>query len=584
MSLADQLQEAIKMHQGGDLDGAKKIYQEYLAQDEDNIYVLHLLGNIFLQENAPREALDLFNRSIAINPNYSNVYHDRGIALHNLGLLSLASDNFKQLIILEPKNALAYQNHGRILQKLEKIPDALESFSQAIALKPDLVVAYFDLGVLFNKMNQVPLAIENYDHAILLKPDYVDAYYNRGIAYHTIEELSKAISNYDQAIKLNPDFIDAYYNRGIAYQSLEEYALAIMDYTKVVNLDPHYEAAYVNRGIAYYLQQFPDQAIVNYDQALKITGHNPEALFNKGLALLMKGDLLGGFELYEWRFRGGVKELQDIRFTNPIWDGTQSLANKSILLHGEQGLGDIIQFCRYVPLVARHGAKVILQVPEALKWLLSNLEGCSQVLTEGEQRPDVDYECALMSLPHLFKTTIETIPSPGAYIIADPQKIEHWERILGPKLKPRIGIVWSSVSAFTKDLARSIPLSQFITIVLPDKYEYICLQKIVKEDDIGILKSNPAIRFFGDDLSDMSDTAALIQTLDLVITVDTSVAHLAAALGKATWILNRLDSCWRWQLDRKDSPWYSCVKLYRQVNTGDWQTVLENVRTDLAEN
>ena len=289
--------------------------------------------------------------------------------------------------------------------------------------------------------------------------------------------------------------------------------------------------------------------------------------------------------LYEsrWDLENSSEIVGKRSFDRPTWLGIDSLKDKIILLYAEQGLGDSIQFCRYVKLVAGLGSKVILEVPQSLAGLMKGLEGVSQLVIKGEGLPHFDYQCPLLSLPLAFKTNVNTIPNPRGYINLDnhPKKIMEWKERLGLKSKPRVGLVWSGNSNHKNDHNRSLLLRDILPF-LPNQYEYISLQKEVREVDQLTLNSNPHILSFTSHLNDFLDTAALIDNLDLVISVDTSVAHLSAALEKKTLVLLASVPDWRWLLDREDSPWYPSMKLYRQPAVGDWNSVLERIQLDLG--
>jgi ADP-heptose:LPS heptosyltransferase len=263
-----------------------------------------------------------------------------------------------------------------------------------------------------------------------------------------------------------------------------------------------------------------------------------------------------------------------------LWLGAESLVEKTILLHAEQGLGDTIQFCRYIPLVAQLGAKVILEVQRPLLKLLKGLEGVSQVVAAGDMLPTFDYQCPLLSLPLAFKTELHTIPPIAQHITSDTGKVTKWQTKLGEKTQPRVGLVWSGSAGHQNDHNRSLSLSQLLSH-LPSNIEYVCLQKEIRAIDKELLAQHTQIKYFGDALEDFTDTAALCELVDLVISVDTSVAHLAGTLGKPAWVLVTLTPDWRWLLERDDSPWYPSVKVYRQDKANDWNGVLDRARSDL---
>ena len=283
-------------------------------------------------------------------------------------------------------------------------------------------------------------------------------------------------------------------------------------------------------------------------------------------------------------------KIQDIsktagirNFPQPLWLGEQLLKDKTILLYAEQGLGDTIQFSRYIPLVAKLGAKVILEVQHPLVKLLKDLEGVDQIVAKGDTLPAFDFLCPLLSLPLAFKTAMNTIPSVSEHINSDAENVAIWQTKLGEKSKPRVGLVWSSVSSFKNYHIRDITLLELLSALPKEGFEYICLQKEIKEIDKDTLKANPQIKFFGHLLHDFSNTAELIECLDLVISTCTSVPHLSCSMGKETWLMLSYVPDWRWLLDKDDSPWYPSAKLYRQEEIGNWNGVFEKVKSDLEK-
>jgi hypothetical protein len=297
--------------------------------------------------------------------------------------------------------------------------------------------------------------------------------------------------------------------------------------------------------------------------------------------LLFQGDFDRGWRGYEWRWKNarrlGIGEVRN--FKQPLWLGEESIAGKRLLLHSEAGLGDTVHFCRYVTLSAARGATVLLEVQPPLLGLLANLEGVSQVIAKGSPLPPFDYHCPLLSLPLAFKTTLDTIPAPAKYLQTDKAKVAQWRTLLGERTRPRVGLVWSGNPNNPMDERRSIPLADWVAR-LPPEFQYFCLQKDLRETDAAVLDSSSSIFWF-DDLPDFSTTAALCECMDVVISVDTSVAHVSGALGQRTWVLLAFTPDWRWLRDRDDTPWYPSVKLYRQKAVGDWNEVLARVAADL---
>lgn len=384
----------------------------------------------------------------------------------------------------------------------------------------------------------------------------------------------------------------AHSNRGLVHKELGRYEAALADYNRAIDLSPDCAEAHSNRGIVLQELNQPEAAVASYDRAIAISPDYAQAYLNRSLALLLQGELERGWTDYEWRVKtkDGRSERRD--FLQPRWLGAESLVGKTVLLHCEQGFGDTLQFCRYAKLVADMGAKVLLQVPRALKDLLGTLDGVGQLLLPNEPLPDFDFHSSLMSLPWAFKTTLATIPNQVPYLRASERKRRIWRQRIGDSDKLQIGLVWSGgfrpnqPSVWAVNNRRNIPLTKLATILRSDCTFYSLQKGQPAESELADWIANgnePQIVDLTASLHDFSDTAALIAELDLVISVDTSVVHLAGALGKPVWLLNRFDTCWRWLLERTDSPWYPTITLYRQERMGDWDSVLQRVRSDLEK-
>ncbi|HWE71627.1 MAG TPA: tetratricopeptide repeat protein [Stellaceae bacterium] len=377
-------------------------------------------------------------------------------------------------------------------------------------------------------------------------------------------------------------------------RKLRRLEAALADYGKAISIRPDHAEAYNNRGNALQELQRLDAAAADYTRAIAIRPDYADAYWNKAFTALVQGDYATGFKLYEWRWKVGNFNMEQRCFAQPLWLGDAPLQSKKILLHSEQGLGDTIQFCRYASLAAVAGAEVFLQVPRSLASLLKDLEGASLILTPDDPLPDFDYHCPLLSLPLAFKTVVGTIPHPTSYLHADPAKARTWQERIGERNKPKIGVVWSG--GFRANPlqgwgvigeSRNIPLDRFARTLSGIDADFFSLQKgDPAESEIRGRESEywplGNLHNFAAELTDFSDTAALMANLDLIVSVDTAAAHLAAALGKSTWILNRFDTDWRWLLYRDDSPWYRSVKLYRQDESQRWEPVLQRVAAELT--
>ena len=503
------------------------------------------------------------------------------LALHQKGQLAQAKAGYQQILKIQPEHFDSLHLLGVIAKQTNNPQQAVELIDKAIEINPNVAATYSNRGNALKELKQLDAAVASYDKAIALNPNYVEAHTNRGIALQELNQPGAAIASYDKAIALNPNYAEAHFNLGVALQELKQLDAAVAGYDKAIALKPDYAEAYSNRGVALEELKQLDAAVASHDKAIALKPDYADAYWNKSLALLVGGDLEKGWELFEWRWKRNSFTAPNRNFTQPLWLGTETIKGKTILLHSEQGLGDTIQFFRYVKLVADLGAKVILELETPLIPLLSSSASDLQVVARGLALPAFDFHCPLLSLPLAFKTSLATIPSAQAYLRVAVSKASEWADKLGVKVKPRAGLVWSGSTIHKNDFNRSIKLSALVPF-LPESVEYFSLQKEVREYDQVTLQGYPAIRHFGDELNDFSDTAALCEQMDVVISVDTSVAHLSAALGKATWVLLPYAPDWRWLLDREDTPWYPSARLFRQRANGGWASVFEEVNAALA--
>jgi tetratricopeptide (TPR) repeat protein len=425
-------------------------------------------------------------------------------------------------------------------------------------------------------------AVTLYDQAIALDPARAEPYYKRANALKDLGRLDPAVASYDQAIERKPDYAHAYCNRGVVQHRLGSLADAVSSLDRAIALAPADAFAHYNRALVMQDCSRWNEALASYDQAVAINPEFADAQFNRSLALLFQGNFARGWAGFEWRWKNAQRLAIGAprNFPQPLWLGEAPIAGKRLLLYREQGLGDTLQFCRYATLCAAEGATVLLEVQASLVDLLANLEGVSQVIATGGVLPPFDYQCPLMSLPLAFNTTLDTIPAPPKYLHNDTAKVARWRTLLGERTRPRIGLVWSGNANNPIDERRSIRLADWVAH-LPPEFQYFCLQKDVREADRAVLASSPVIFSYDDDLLDFANTAALCECLDIVISVDTSLAHLSGALGRRTWVLLPFTADWRWLRDREDSPWYPSMKLYRQKAFGDWNEVFARVAADL---
>lgn len=390
--------------------------------------------------------------------------------------------------------------------------------------------------------------------------------------------IEESVARYAQCIALRPGFAPAHNNLGLALLALDRLEEADAEFRKAIECDPGYVEAHYNLGIALREQSRPEDALVSYERALALRPGHASSRWNKALALLQLGRLEQGWPLYETRL-SKMPALSRSLADRPVWTGRESPVGRTVLLRAEQGLGDALQFCRYAPMLASTGARVVLEVPESLVTVMSTLAGVDRVIVRGTVLPDYDLLSPLLSLPLCLGARADTIPWAGPYLSAAQDRIAHWTLRLGKRSSPRIGIAWSGNPSHANDRQRSIAVEQLRPLASPG-LELISLQNVLRPEERPHL-SALGIRHFGDEIRDFGDTAALCSLVDLVVSVDTSVAHLAGAMGRPTWILLPRPADWRWFLDREDSPWYPSVRLYRQHARRDWSQVIEAVRAGL---
>jgi Tfp pilus assembly protein PilF len=397
------------------------------------------------------------------------------------------------------------------------------------------------------------------------------------VTYYELEEYEEAIKNYDRALELNPDNANIYSNKSIVYRSMKRYEDAFKSLDCAIKLKPDLAAAYSNRGLVHSELKQYKTAIKDFDRAIELEPTIGDAYWNKSNLKILEGCYGEGWQLFEWRWKTTFLNLQPRDFKQPLWLGQESITNKIILIHHEQGLGDSIQFSRYIPLLEKYNPKeIILDSPQPLISILSSLRGNFKIITLGDPLPHFDYYCPIMSLPLAFKTALESIPSEIPYLFADEDKISLWAEKPGLKIKPRVGLVWSGFKGHKNDRNRSLSLRQLDSIFsLP--FEFHSLQKEIRDHDLEVLNSYDQIHQHQDELIDFSDTAALIHHLDLIVSVDTSVAHLAGAMGKKVFLMLPYAPDYRWMDNRPDSPWYPTMRLFRQPKIDDWASVIYEI-------
>jgi tetratricopeptide (TPR) repeat protein len=536
---------------------------------------------------------------------------DQGIAAAVAGDFDSALACFSAITRSNPQDAVALHNHGRVLVDLKRLDEAADYFRRALAAQPHWPEARFNLGVTLNQLGRHQEVLDALESGAPVSPQNYDLHFNRGVALLNLDRFEEALLSCTQALSCRPDDFGALLNRGTALVGLDRDDEGLACFERARALNANHPAAWVNVGVALHALDRPHEAIECVQRALSTDPGNADAWHNLGCALealdrrqeartackaalgidphhaaalqqasladLADGRLLEGFKAYENRWKVLPYRTFKLDTAAPLWLGDAPLAGRRLLVYAEQGLGDTLQFVRYVPLLAAHdGAQVVLRAPAVLLPLLETLPGAVELVAESQPLPAHDFRCPLLSLPLVFGTTLQTIPAQIPYLRADPARAAQWACRLEPRTgRPRIGVVWRGGTVFKRRALRDMRLQNLSPLFELDA-QFISLQKEIPEEDRALLGRLPVAQH-GESLRDFADTAALVENLDLVIAVDTAVAHLAGALGKPVWIMSRLAGCWRWLRDRGDSPWYPTARLFRQREFKNWESVVQEV-------
>jgi tetratricopeptide (TPR) repeat protein len=633
MNVTSTFSMAVQRHRAGELKEAEALYKQILAQDPRHAPSLHLLGLVALQAGRADLSVELIGQAITIQPNEAEFHLNHGVALDKLGHLEDAVNAYRRSLALKSDYTQALSNLGNALRRQGKYPDAIAMLRRALSVSPDFADAHNNLGLALQASGATNEAIEAFTQAvarsqsaefmlnlgsalhsagrltdaiaiyrrILAKsPLFPEAWRSLGEALRTTGQLDDAAAACRQAVAIRPDMAPAHHELGrVLYQAndldgaIAAYRAAIQhgdvaeyhnnlaaalysrgdaetaaaEYRIALAMRPDYAQASNNLGSALkQLEQFDDAAAA-FNRALELRPDYAAPHWNLGLLRLLLGDFPGGWPEYEWRWQ--VRELNppQIKSPRPRWDGTD-LNGRRILLYTEQGFGDAMQFVRYVPLVVKRGGKVILCCQPELLPLLKTVEGVEAAALMDQQTPDFDVHYPLMSLPALFSTTLADIPAAIPYLHPDPEKVQWWNQRLAGDDRLKIGLVWAGLAKHAHDRHRSIAPELLAPLAKTRPARFVSLQKGRPNSPAPQLPME--MDDWTNDLKDFSDTAALVANLDLVITVDTAVAHLAGAMGKPVWVLLQKVPDWRWMLNRSDSPWYPTVRLFRQPTRGDW--------------
>jgi Tfp pilus assembly protein PilF len=509
----------------------------------------------------------------------------KGLSLQNARNFEDAKVAYEKILIINPNHFDANHLLGVIFYETKDFNKSLDLISKAIEINSKIALPYNNLALTLSELGEQDSAIKSFEIAITLKPDYFEAFYNLGnLLLNKMKAYELAIQSYDQCLKINGNYLQAYLNKGNAYKELNCYELALDSYNHVINIKPDFFDAIYNKGLVLQKMGKHDEARITLERLVHLNPNHIPAKWALSLCQLVLGDFENVLKNYETRFIN--PELSDSfiqrNLSGAAWSGDQCIQNKKIFIYSEQGLGDTLQFARYCSLLSKLGAKVILETQKPLQNILNGLSGIDQLITTGDEIPNHDFYCPLLTLPLALKTNLSNIPCDDSYISSNQEFLDKWKKFLGPAKKFRIGLIWSGNQHHKNDVNRSISLNSFSKL-LNHNNEFFSLQKEVRSTDLEILSNLNEINHLGDKLIDFCDTAAVCDLMDLVITVDTSVAHLSAALGRHTWLLLPFNPDWRWLLNTSKSPWYPTVRIFRQPSPGDWDSVINEVKIALEE-
>jgi tetratricopeptide (TPR) repeat protein len=571
----------IAAYELGRLEDAIADYDRAIALRPDYAAAFSNRGNALGKLLRHEEALASYDRALALQPDHVDALNNRGITLRGLGRLEASLASHNAALKLRPADPDALVSRGLTLHELDRLDEALASHDRALALQADHVKARVNRGAVLHALGRLDDAMACFERVLRDHPDNVEALTNRGTALHDLARYGEALASHDQAIAVRPDDAVALDNRAVTLHKLQRLEEALASLDQAIAARPDYVPAFSNRGVTLCdLHRF-DEALASYDRATALRPDYADAHFLKSLTSLVTGDFAQGLPGYEWRHRAPVARLKPPVRPRPFWRGEGDLAGKTLLLHSEQGFGDSIQFCRYAPLVAARGARVVLEVDPPLCGLMATLAGVAEIIAKGDALPDYDLHCPLPSLPMAFGTRLETIPANAHYLHAADSAVAQWKQRLGTSSGLKIGLAWAGNPNHVRDRERSMAFDQLAPLLDVDA-TFISLQKQYRPGEVERLAQG-GVRDVSTDLHDFTDTAALISALDLVITVDTGVAHLAGALGKPVWIMVTHAPDWRWLLDRDDSPWYPTARLFRQDASRDWGDVVARVQAALRQ-
>jgi tetratricopeptide (TPR) repeat protein len=606
----------LRLLQAGELAAAEQCGRQALTIDQGHADSLHLMGMLCVASKQYDLAIEWFAVAIRQRPDVTDYFANLAMALERKERFDEAIRSYDRALMLKPDQIEIWLKMAELLQRQQRFDEAIKSYDRAVTLDNARADIWYRMGELLKQQERTEEAILSFDQALKVRPDYREAANASALLYLAAKRYEDALARFTTAAELNPDDAGAFSflsccqwpmrryddalanarkahalaprnpeitkNVGLLLQRFDRQEEALPWFDKALALRADFPSALDDRATTLFALRRIDEAFASIERAVTLAPQSPDHRWNRSLLQLLVGDFDRGWPGREWGRKSTIVNFVDRKFVQPRWFGDQPIAGKTILLHSDEGLGDTIQFARYAAMVAKLGARVILEVEAPLQALLTGLDGVSLCLPKGAELPDFDLHCPIGGLPLAFRTRLETIPASASYLPPLPEAcLAAWQERLGTHDRLRVGLVWSGNPLHTNDRNRSTNFKQ-MSAILDDRVRFYSLQKDPRPEDRTGLQERDDVIDLTEHLTDFVETAALISQLDLVITVDTSVAHLAAALGRPTWILLPHTPDYRWLLDRDDSPWYPSVRLFRQDEPRTYDGAIARVREALG--
>lgn len=541
-----------------------------------------LFGFLFSQKTADRNLISSCADSVVGTVTADSLFRAAGAAFDRNDTVE-ALDLYAQVIKLNPEFEKAHVMLGFLFKERSNIEKAKMHLLKAVELNAELADAWYLLGSIAHIEKDTDSAIKNWRRSLEILPSQEQIYIELSFSLYQLKQVEDAVAEVERGLEYFPQNIGMLQHYGNYCLYLFRYEEAIAAYLRAIEQNPNSVEIIYNYIVCCIVLMRFDEAFEGFARIRRIHGNEDTALYMEGVLRLKLGEYEQGWRLYEHRWKTSEMSAWKFVTSKPKWNGTQNLEGKTLLIVSEQGYGDTLQFCRFVPQVAQFGAKIVFVVQSPLFELMHQIPGVYRTVREKDHYPDYDYYCELMSLPLVLHTTLDSIPSCSGYLHSDDSQVQRWRlRLSEQKRRRRIGVVWAGNPQHTNNYLRSVPFDAIKQLFDLD-VDFTILQKDLTDSERAVLRTLDNVHFYGDEMTTFADTAALVELMDLVVTVDTSVAHLAGAMSKPTWILTSYHPDWRWMLRTDRSPWYDSVRLFRQQIGEPWANVVETVKQALAK-